>query len=145
MIMESHYTPFFQFRVLREQTGDHPAHSGSEHGVEVVKDEFRGDEQSIVSSVVQNVFVELDAGDPKGSSRSFGKMRENERVRIAPLLLPDHDVGEVALLAPLDYVADLEVLAGVVNHVRDRHLQLLQELKDLAARSPVCRYQDLWS
>jgi len=55
LVVEGHYSSLFKLRVLREQTCNHATDSVSEHRIEVIKNQLRGDLLHVgVRSVVRN-------------------------------------------------------------------------------------------
>jgi len=128
LVVHGYDSSSFQVGHLREQRCHHAANSVTEHRVEVVQNQFWL-RVTWGSAVVHNLVSQLEPGHAERGRGSLWQVTEDQGVGLAVLLVEQQQVGEAALLSPLNHVFNLVVLPFVVFAAGNSALNLFQEIK----------------
>lgn len=79
--------------------------------------------------MVHDLIAHLDAGDAEGSGRAIRQMAQDERVGLAMLLVPQHQVSEATLFGFLDHSLHQVVLPLVILYAREGCFDFFHKVK----------------
>lgn len=104
LIMERHGLSSLELWVMREKGDEQAANCMPESGGKIVQNKLRVVRTG--STMIMNLFVELDRGKLEDGSWSFGKLNDTERVKSLPGLVHHNKMCEFTVNSSLNHILE---------------------------------------